>query len=563
MSITHKRTLKRLQVGGLPLIHAIAERMSLKAILSDYITPHGNELIPSVDSLILLIYNLTLGKYPLYELTQWVDSHDWRCIGCESIKSGHFNDDRFGRALDKLYLADRASLMTTLVVTMSHAFELDLSRLHNDSTSVKAFGKIPGKTRTKLELKKGHSKDHRPDLKQLVFSLSISADGGVPIHHKAYAGNRTDDTTHIETWNSLRALQATPHFLYVGDAKLCTDEQLSYLVTQGGRAITMIPETWGEVKAFKTALRRVKPPKRVIWRRRKPGGSKGAEEYFSTFQGSYTTTQRGYRIHWIYSSEKRQRDRLHREQRLSKAEQELLRLTARINRRALKTKEAIEAAAQSILATNNVAAFFYLEVGRLEERHQVQVGRGRPGKETKYQTRIDVLSTLSWTRKVSVIKDESNTDGIFPLLSTDERLSSKEVLQAYKYQPTLEKRFTQFKSIHNAAPLLFNKIERIEGNMFAFFIALMIQALLEREVRQKMKEQRIKALKVYPEEREARCPTTSRVLNIFDSISTYQITENSRVVEEYKDDLNDTQKLILEFLNITQNRYWLCDAAKN
>ncbi|MCP4258016.1 MAG: IS1634 family transposase [Planctomycetes bacterium] len=563
MSITHKRTLKRLQVGGLPLIHAIAERMSLKAILSDYITPHGNELIPSVDSLILLIYNLTLGKYPLYELTQWVDSHDWRCIGCESIKSGHFNDDRFGRALDKLYLADRASLMTTLVVTMSHAFELDLSRLHNDSTSVKAFGKIPGKTRTQLELKKGHSKDHRPDLKQLVFSLSISADGGVPIHHKAYAGNRTDDTTHIETWNSLRALQATPHFLYVGDAKLCTDEQLSYLVTQGGRAITMIPETWGEVKAFKTALRRVKPPKRVIWRRRKPGGSKGAEEYFSTFQGSYTTTQRGYRIHWIYSSEKRQRDRLHREQRLSKAEQELLRLTARINRRALKTKEAIEAAAQSILATNNVAAFFYLEVGRLEERHQVQVGRGRPGKETKYQTRIDVLSTLSWTRKVSAIKDESNTDGIFPLLSTDERLSSKEVLQAYKYQPTLEKRFTQFKSIHNAAPLLFKKIERIEGNMFAFFIALMIQALLEREVRQKMKEQRIKALKVYPEEREARCPTTSRVLNIFDSISTYQITENSRVVEEYKDDLNDTQKLILEFLNITQNRYWLCDAAKN
>ncbi len=393
--------------------------------------------------------------------------------------------------------------------------------------------------------------------------MSISADGAVPVHHKAYAGNRTDDTTHIDTWCHLRALQATPNFLYVGDTKLCTDEQLSYLVAQGGRAITMMPETWDEVKAFKTALRRAKRPKRVIWRRRKPGGVAGEQEYLSTFQGRYCTAKRGYRIHWIYSSEKRQRDRLHRDQRLAKTEQELTHLNARINQRKLKTEEAIEAAAQSLLATYKVAPFFHLEVGRREDRHRVQVGRGRPGKETKYQTQIDVLYTLSWTRKVQALKDESNTDGIFPLLSTDEQLSSKEVLQAYKYQPTLEKRFTQFKSIHHAAPLLFKKIERVEANMLAFFIALMIQALLEREVRQKMKERNIKALKIYPEEREARCPTTCRVLNVFDTISTYQITENSRVVEEYKDDLNDTQKIILEFLNITQSRYWQCDAEKN
>ena len=78
-----------------------------------------------------------------------------------------------------------------------------------------------------------------------------------------------------------------------------------------------------------------------------------------------------------------------------------------------------------------------------------------------------------------------------------------------------------------------------------------------------MKEQNIKALKIYPEEREARSPTTCRVLNVFDIISTYQITENSRVVEEYKDDLNDTQKMILEFLNITQSRYWRYNAVKN
>ncbi len=80
--------------------------------------------------------------------------------------------------------------------------DLDMSRLHNDSTTVKAYGKIAGTTRDGLKMANGKSKDYRPDLAQLVFSLTISSDGAVPIHYKTYPGNRTDDTTHIETWNN-------------------------------------------------------------------------------------------------------------------------------------------------------------------------------------------------------------------------------------------------------------------------------------------------------------------------------------------------------------------------
>jgi len=134
-------------------------------------------------------------------------------------------------------------------------FDLDLSRIHNDSTTIKAFGRYPGKTRSGVELNRGHSKDHRPDLKQRVFSLSLCADGAVPVHHKVYPGNRTDDTNHIETWNTLRQITARADFLYVADCKLCTDEQLTYLTEQGGRAITIIPETWAEVAEFKATLR--------------------------------------------------------------------------------------------------------------------------------------------------------------------------------------------------------------------------------------------------------------------------------------------------------------------
>ncbi len=549
------RTLKRLQVGGFPLIHAIVKRMRLKEILYKYIPAHGNEDIAAVETLMLLVYNLILGKYPLYELQEWVESIDLRCINNEAYENVKFNDDRFGRVLNKLYLIDRASLMTELVVSFVNEFNIGLERVSNDSTSVKAFGRYPGRTNSGLELKRGNSKDHRADLKQLVFSLSIAGDGAVPIHYKCYPGNITDDKTHIETWNTLRKITGCAQFLYVADSKLCTDEQLSYIVGEGGRVVTIIPETWKEVESFKKELRKTKKAKDIIWRRRKPG-SDDKKEYFSAFRGDYFTTKRRYCIHWIYSSEKRKRDREQREKHLKKVEQCLAVLNGKINKRGLKTKKAIEQAAQQIIEENKLENFFHISIGTLTEKYKVQVGSGGPGKNTKYRTRVNRLFTLSWTQKKQALKQQAQTDGIFPLLCTDKRLTAKQVLKAYKYQPRLEKRFSQFKTVHNAAPLLFKKIERIEANMFGFFIALVVQALIEREVRNKMKEHKIEKIKVYPEQREANHPTTSKIIDRFDSICTYKIMENSKVVEAFKDSLNVDQKLILSLLNIDEHQYW-------
>ncbi len=219
-----QRKLQRHRVGALPLIHRISERIGLKELLSRYVRSHGNDQVPVVDTLMLLIYNLTLGKDPLYELQQWVADIDQRAIGYHFLDPEKLNDDRFGRGIDRVYHTDRASLLTEFVVQVTREFKIDLSRIHNDSTTVKACGSYPVGASSGLELKKGNSKDHRPDLKQLVFSLSVSADGAVPIHHKAYSGNRTDDTTHIETWNTICKITPTINFLYVADSKLCTDE---------------------------------------------------------------------------------------------------------------------------------------------------------------------------------------------------------------------------------------------------------------------------------------------------------------------------------------------------
>jgi hypothetical protein len=55
----------------------------------------------------------------------------------------------------------------------------------------------------------------------------------------------------------------------------------------------------------------------------------------------------------------------------------------------------------------------------------------------------------------------------------------------------LKKDLVNFKKRNNVAPLLFKKIEPIEANIFGFFIALVVQALIESEMRNKMKEQKI------------------------------------------------------------------------
>jgi len=552
----HPEKLVRQKVAGLPLIAEVIDRMELRRILGEAIGQHGNETFPAVDSLILLIINLAQGKQPLYELERWVQSLDARCLGYRGLPKGKINDDRFGRALDKLYKADRASLMTRLVMGVVKEFDLQLDRIHNDSTTLKACGKYAGKTQSGFELKNGHSKDHRPDLKQLVYSLSICADGAVPVHQKTYSGNRTDDTTHIETWNTLRQIQPDPGFLYVADSKLCTDKQLHHIVSHQGRAITMMPNTWKEVPVFMEALRKSPKAKQEIWRRPKPG-SDTEMEYFSVFTGCHLTKKRGYRIHWIYSSEKRQRDRQARQKRLQKAEEALMELTGRINVRKLKTQEAIQAAIDAILTQYKVRAFLHVKIGTTCEETRTQIGKGRPSKDTQYKQVIRTVFTLGWSRNATVLRQEARTDGVFPLLCTDKDLTAKEVLQAYKYQPRLEKRFEQFKQIHHGMPLLFKKLERIEATMFAFFIALIIQALIERQVRNQMADLNIPAIALYPEDRDASHPTTAKIMGIFADISTYRLTSSTRKIKDFRDDLTEVQQAILSFLDISEDTYWI------
>lgn len=550
------KKIKRFQVGGLPIISSIIDKLELRRILSDHLGTHGNSKISAVESLMIILFSVVTGRQPLYKLNEWLSNIHPECFGFSKLDIGIFNDDRFGRAIEKVSNADRASIITEVILIMIDRFGIKLEQLHNDSTTLKSYSKKSGKTKSGFELKRGKSKDHRADLKQLVYTLTVSADGTVPIHYKAYSGNRTDDTTHIETWELLKKVAGTPKFLYVADSKVCTKSQLKHIVGNHGRVVTIMPETWSEVEEFKEEMRKRSKSKKEIMRKAIPG-TFDEIEYFSKISGNHKTKSEGYKIHWIFSSEKKKRDLLSREKSLLRAERELITLLEKLNKRNLKTRESIEEKCNDILKRRGVEKYYNVCVSEVTLKERVQVGKGRPGSKTEYRDEISIAYRLCWDLNKEAVKAEKKTDGIFPLLSTDTKLSVKEVLEAYKYQPRLEKRFEQLKQVLLGAPLLFKKIERIEGMMLMYFLGLLVQALIEREVRKLMKQEEIETLFIYPEDRPSVAPTTSIILDRFENLSTYNLEENEIVTEKYRDELTKTQKEILRLLDIQQEEYWL------
>ena len=555
MSRDNSEKLKRFNISGIPLIKSVSEMLGLESIFSKYIPSYCNEAVASVDALLFLIWNITLGRQPLYELSQWMSDIEPKCHGLDKAQVASFNDDRFGRALDKLYAADRATLMTDIVVTMIKKINLDMKRVHNDSTTVKAYGKIAGVTKDGLRMAKGNNKDHRPDLVHLVFSLTISSDGAIPVHYKTYAGNRTDDTTHIETWNTVKKIAGRSDFVYVADSKVCTSCQLTHIVSNGGRVITVMPNTYKETKIFKDELLSANIPRKIILKRKVEEGDCN-NEYFSLFLGNYRTIDDGYAIYWYLSSQKKRLDKAIRQKRVSRADSALMELSTKLNKRDLKTEEKIREQIEAILNKYNLNDFFKINISASTEKIKVKIGKGRPGPSAEYRSITKTIYLLDWEIDKERLKKEERADGIFPLLSTDKSIGPKEALVSYKYQPRLEKRFNQFKSVHEAAPILFKNIQRVEAIMFLFFVALIVQGIIERKVRMSMKERAIKSLPIYPEYRRSFYPTTSKIFYNFDGISSYKILKNGKVIKEFKDEISSIQKLLLDLLDIDEDDFW-------
>ena len=286
-------------VGALPIINHFMDLMEVDRILGQSLPSPSNMKFSHKDALKVLLRDILIEREPIYQIKEWADSHDPIMVGLSGAPTKILNDDRIGRSLDTLFLADRASMMTDLVVTAVRKFNVDLSQIHNDSTTVTLTGEYDAATELKgkssVKPKHGTNKDHRPDLKQLLYALSVSRDGAVPVHYKTYDGNVTDDSTHIQTWETLRRISGRNDFTYVADCKLCTRQQMDHINKEGGRFVTVMPRSRAEDKWFRAWLRKNRADWQEIMRKPKTGQPDDHDDVYWGIESPIPSSD-GYRI---------------------------------------------------------------------------------------------------------------------------------------------------------------------------------------------------------------------------------------------------------------------------
>jgi len=129
------------RLGGLPLVNHFLDRIGLDQALARWLPePDRRFKLSPVTAIRLLVVNLLVGRAPLYGLGAWAAPYAPNLLGLPGGDTAWLNDDRVGRALVSLFDADRASLLTELIVGVIAEFGVDTSEMHNDSTSVSVHG---------------------------------------------------------------------------------------------------------------------------------------------------------------------------------------------------------------------------------------------------------------------------------------------------------------------------------------------------------------------------------------------------------------------------------------
>lgn len=556
-------SLESLEVGAAPVVRRFLDRLQLEPLLARYLPPvtRRPEDIPTPVTLCALVTNLLLARRPLYGLPAWAARRVPEHLGLQPDQVALLGDDRLGRGLDRLYRADRASLLTAVVVQAVREFQIDLKQLHNDTTTVTFAGAYrnqqPAEDRDRPpRITFGYNKDHRPDLKQLLFSISVSADGAVPVHAKTYDGNVTDDQIHRETWDFLCQLVGHADFLYVADCKLCTRDNMSHIAGRQGRFLTVLPRTRAEEDWFRGYLPQHPPAWREVRREPNPRRQDGPEVVYDGVESPQRSAE-GYRILWYRSSQKREEDAAQRQARMERSRAWLEGLQAP-GRRPFRGYGQAYRTGQEVLQREGAERWLRVRVAADVEEEFHQVGPGRPGSDTEYR-RVE-----TWTYRVHFDEDgaavaaDALADGLFPLVTNDAALSLEEALAKYKYQPFLEKRHEQLKSVFGVAPVWLKSPRRVASLLWLYFVVELVQALVEREVRRQMARRGVRRLALYPEERVSRAPTTGLVFGALEGHRRHRLFDgHGQLLRTFHDELPEAAGQVLELLGVDGAAYGL------
>ena len=545
--------LKKFVIESHPIIQTYIQRLKIPDLIATYIVRDHRLKLPVDRSISLLIHNILTTPKAMYEIAGWVKALDEGCLGLEPGDAAFINDDRVGEDLERFYHGRHKDVFFHLALRAIKVFELDCSQIHQDTTSITFCGRYEGWS-VPERLTHGLNKDHRPDLKQLVLGLSVSADGAVPLTHTIYSGNQSDDTLHPQNHQRLRQLLKRSDFIYVADCKLATQTNLRRIAGCGGRFVSIMPRTWKEDAQFRKRVCDGQVQWVHLLSRRNNRKPDSKIDRYDLAEGTHVVND--WRLLWIRSTQKAGQDAQTRQRHLDKAIESLQALQARLNTYRLKNLPAIQTAIAKILKEQEVQGWidWRLNVHREVRRHHP--GRGRP--------KASDQPTLSWQERFCLtfevnqqaIQRDALCDGVFPIITNlaESDYTARRVLEIYKFQPFLEKRHSQLKTWQEVTPVLLKKSQRVIAYLHVHIMALTVASLMERQLRKAMKRHGIDALPIYPEDKPCPAPTMFDIARLFQGVERFEVLHGDQLTL-FPAKLTPLQKQVLEMLEVPASLY--------
>jgi len=384
------------------------------------------------------------------------------------------NDDALGRALDTLYAYGVTELYSLLAATAAERLGLAPRFVHLDTTSFHVDGRYNSDEEPEAQvvrITRGYSRDHRPDLNQVMLELMVEHQAGIPLLMQPLSGNSSDTQEFGEAVRlHVHQLQATYGLTYlVADSALYSEANLEKLAQTQMKWITRVPATLREAQAV---LAQANPQAMVA-----------LQEGYRTYE--LTSTYGGVAQRWvlIYSEPRRaQVQRTVDKQLRRQSDQDVKAL-----KKLCGVTFACEADARQALATfaQDVQATF---LGASAVRATPRYGkRGRPGQGVQpdqivYQIEGTLASSLA--ARQALIDQHSCF-----ILATNEldatHLSPQQLLEGYKGQTHVERGFRFLKDPEFLASSLYlKKPERIMALLMVMTVCLLVYAALEYRIRQ-------------------------------------------------------------------------------
>jgi len=417
-----------------------------------------------------------------------------RLLG-KGITPQHLNEYVFGETLDAIAAYGPTRLFTGIVLRMMERLPMGVQRLHHDTTSISVTGEYDHEFRTRLiEIVRGHSKDHRDDLKQFVISLVTNQDG-IPVFMEPLSGNASDKKILFNSIQAVRNNLATHQPIYhMADSAFYTGGNIQSL-GQHCFWISHVPLTITEAQDLVAS--------EVSWTI-----CKDIRYKYAAYESAYGGIQQRWVLFHSVEQQKRvdAKFRTRLEKQLKKDKTALKKLCSK--------GFACEPDARAVVERWHARNPRYrIEEVAITSGHRRKSGkRGRPLKDEPcdvvYSVSCRIALDENWVLK------ERELAGRFIIASNDTRIDPETMLEYYKEQNSVERgfRFLKDKRFHVSEVYLKNE-NRIAALSMLMVLCLRVYSVAEWLFRKILKERN--ATVMNPRKKPTARPTMKRVFFLF------------------------------------------------